>query len=108
MDAVDELHMLWIECQHSEMETAQAATLTREEKQERIDEAIAQAQEETGQPVEIANLDELLGDAVKGIEKSDEDRTTIIKDFSVDDILRKYSENVEKDSGGEQQQQKGH
>jgi hypothetical protein len=106
LDAVDELHMLWIECQHSEMETAAATNLTRQEKQERIDTAIAQAQEETGQPVEIENLDELLGSEIKA-ERSETEIVTE-KDFSVDDILRKYSENVERENGGEQQNQKSH
>jgi hypothetical protein len=102
LDAVDELHMLWIECQHSEMDKTVAANLTQEEKRTRIDEAIAQAQEETGQPVEIANLDELLGSEVK-TERSETEIVTE-KDFSVDDILRKYSKHVERENGGEQQQ----
>jgi hypothetical protein len=98
--------MLWIECQHSEMETTAAANLTQEQKRERIDTAIAQAQEETGQPIEIANLDELLGSEVK-TERSETEIVTE-KDFSVDDILRKYSEHVERENGGEQQKEKGH
>jgi epoxyqueuosine reductase QueG len=107
MEAVDELHMLFIECQHSEMDKAVAANLTQEERQERINEAIAQIQEETGQPVEIANLDELLGDSEVKAERT-ETETITEKDFSVDDILRKFSEHIERENGGEQQNQKGH
>lgn len=105
MDAVDELHMLFIECQHNEMEKAEASKLTQEEKRERIETAIEQVQEETGQPVEIANLDELLDGEVKA-ERS-EAETKIEKDFSVDDILKKYAEHLPADQQ-QKQKEKGH
>jgi hypothetical protein len=106
LEAVDELHMLFIDCQHSEMEAAQAAKLTQAERQERIDTAVEQAQEEIGQPVEIANLDTLLNSEVK-TERS-ETETITEKDFSVDDILQKFSEHVERDDSNEQNKEKGH
>ena len=64
-------------------------------------------QEETGQSVEIANLDELLGSEIKGLEKSETDFIQTEKGSMIDDILRKYSEHIERDNG-EQQKEKGH
>jgi hypothetical protein len=108
LELVDELHMLFIDCQHSEMEKAEASQLTQEERQERIDTVVAEVQEETGQPVEIANLDELLSSEVKGVEKTEESQTVIDKGSFLEDILKKYGEHIDKPANGEQQKEKGH
>jgi hypothetical protein len=102
-ELVDELHELFITCQHSEIETAQAAKLTVEEKRERIEAAIEATQDEIGQPVDIDNLNELLETEVKA-ERSDSGIVTDKGSF-IDDILRSASESVAKDDN---QQTKGH
>jgi hypothetical protein len=91
---------------HTEIEESLASKLTIEEKQERITEAIETVRDEIGIDVEIDNLDELLNREVSRERESES--TKIESDLSVDDILKKFSETVERTDENENGKTKGH
>lgn len=98
-DLIDQMHVMFLESQHTEEE--EQGKLTAEERNERIKEVI-----EANGDIEIANLDELLGSSVKGVEKSPDEFIKTDKGSFLDDILRNASEQIERQDGGEQT--KGH
>lgn len=106
LDVLDELHNEYMQRKHTEIEESLASKLTIEEKQERITEAIETVRDEIGIDVEIDNLDELLNREVSRERESES--TKIESDLSVDDILKKFSETVERTDENENGKTKGH
>jgi hypothetical protein len=103
-DLLRDLTQNWFERLHTEFEETLASKLTIEEKREKITEAIAQAEEETGESISIDNLAILLGTEVKAERDSS---ITTDKGSFIDDILRANAEQVERPND-DNEQTKGH